>query len=150
MTTQTVPRRSIVAELSDILASCEVLSLIDELQTTRWTGRPGYPLRAMVGMALAKSLYALPTWTRTVALVLEHPALAAAIAPDGEVPSVFACYRFTAKLRDNATMLEDCIAAVIRVEEIQPAARVGRGDRRLRHACVRERAALQVQGRTGT
>ena len=35
-------------------------------------------------MALAKSLYALPTWTRTVALVREHPALAAVIAPDGE------------------------------------------------------------------
>jgi IS5 family transposase len=26
---------------------------------------------------------------------------------------VYACYRFTAKLRENATMLEDCIAAVI-------------------------------------
>jgi IS5 family transposase len=114
VTTQTVPRRSIVAELSDILASCEVLSLIDELQATRWTGRPGYPLRSMIGMALAKSMYALPTWTRTVALVKEHPALAAVVTPDGNVPSVFACYRFTAKLRDNATMLEDCIAAVIR------------------------------------
>jgi hypothetical protein len=67
----------------------------------------------MVGMALAKSLYALPTWTRTVALVREHSELAAVIATDGPVPSVYACYRFTAKLRENATMLEDCIAAVI-------------------------------------
>jgi hypothetical protein len=31
----------------------------------------------MIGMALAKSLYTVPTWTRTVALVREHPALAA-------------------------------------------------------------------------
>jgi IS5 family transposase len=68
----------------------------------------------MVGMALAKSLYAIPTWTRTVALVREHPALAAIIAPDGGVPSVDACYRFTRKLRDHATMLEDCIASVVR------------------------------------
>lgn len=113
MTTRTVPRRSVATDLSDILASPEVSSLIDELQATRWTGRPGYPLRAMIGMALAKSLYALPTWTRTVALVREHLELAAVIAPDGQVPSVFACYRFTAKLRENATMLEDCIAAVI-------------------------------------
>jgi hypothetical protein len=67
----------------------------------------------MVGMALAKSLYALPTWTRTVALAREHSELAAVIAPDGQVPSVYACYRFTAKLREHATMLEDCIAAVI-------------------------------------
>ena len=114
MTTQTVPRRSIVAELSDILASCEVLSLIDELQTTRLTGRPGYPIRSMVAMMLTKSLYALPTWTRTVALVREHPVLAAVIAPDGKVPSVFACYRFTAKLRAHADMLEECIAGVLK------------------------------------
>ncbi len=26
----------------------------------------------MIGLALAKSLYALPTWTRVVALVAEH------------------------------------------------------------------------------
>jgi transposase len=67
----------------------------------------------MVGMALAKSLYAIPTWTRTVALVSEHPTLAAVIAPDGDVPSVYACYRFTAKLRDHADLLAGCIAAVV-------------------------------------
>lgn len=114
MTTPKVARRSVANDLSCILESPEVSRLIEELQTTRWTGRPGYPLRAMVGMALAKSLYALPTWTRTVALVCEHSELAAVIAPDGPVPSVFACYRFTAKLREHATMLEDCITAVVR------------------------------------
>jgi IS5 family transposase len=114
MNSQTVARRSVAADLSTILDSPEVSRLIDQLQETRQTGRPGYPLRSMVGMALAKSLYALPTWTRTVALVREHPALAAVIAPDGDVPSVYACYRFTAKLRDHTTMLEDCIASVVR------------------------------------
>jgi hypothetical protein len=67
----------------------------------------------MIGMALAKSLYAHPCWTRTVALVREHPALAAVIAPDGEIPSHWACYRFTAKLREYAPILERCIADVI-------------------------------------
>ena len=114
MTTTKVARRSVAENLSDILASPEVSRLIDELQATRWTGRPGYPLRAMIGMALAKSLYSLPTWTRTVALVREHSALAAVIAPNGETPSVYACYRFTAKLREHAPMLERCIADVIR------------------------------------
>jgi IS5 family transposase len=114
MTTPNVSRRSVAADLSTILASPEVSRLINELQTTRLTGRPGYPLRSMVGMALAKSMYALPTWTRTVALVREHPALAVVIAPAGNVPSVFACYRFTAKLREHTTMLEECIASVIR------------------------------------
>ena len=113
MTSQNVARRSVASDLSGILASPEVSRLIDELQATRETGRPGYPLRAMVGMALAKSLYALPTWTRTVALVSEHPALAAVIAPDGDVPSKYACYRFTAKLREHTHLLEGCIARVV-------------------------------------
>jgi hypothetical protein len=113
MTMQNVARRPVAETLSGILESSEVRRLTDELQRTRWTGRPGYPVRAMIGMALAKSLYALPTWTRTVALVAEHPALAAVIAPDGDVPSVFACYRFTAKLREHAPLLERCIADVI-------------------------------------
>jgi hypothetical protein len=114
MTTRNVPRRSVAADLSTVLDSPEVSRLIDQLQETRQTGRPGYPLRAMIGMALAKSMYALPTWTRTVALVREHPALAAVIAPDGNVPSQWACYRFTAKLRGHMTALEECIASVIR------------------------------------
>lgn len=113
MTTPNVARRPVAENLSDILASPEVSRLIEQLQATRWTGRPGYPLRAMVGMALAKSLYALPTWTRTVRLVHEHPALAAVIAPDGQVPSLYACYRFTGKLREHAALLDECIAAVI-------------------------------------
>ncbi len=33
------------------------------------------PVRSIVGMCLAKSLYAIPTWTRTVRLVREHEAL---------------------------------------------------------------------------
>ena len=114
MTTPNVARRSVADDLSNILASPEVSSLIDEFETTRETGRPGYPLRAMIGMALAKSLYALPTWTRTVALVREHPALAAVIAPDGDVPSLWACYRFTGKLREHTDLLQGCIASVVK------------------------------------
>jgi len=33
----------------------------------------------MVGMALAKSIYAVPTWTRLVALVAEQASLRAAV-----------------------------------------------------------------------
>lgn len=113
MTTPNVARRSVANDLAGILESSEISRLIDELQATRETGRPGYALRSMIGMALAKSLYALPTWTRTVALVTEHAALAAVIAPDGEVPSLWSCYRFTAKLREHAPMLQRCIADVI-------------------------------------
>lgn len=108
MTSPKVPRRSVAENLSDILASPEVSRLIDQLQATRWTGRPGYPLGAMVGMALAKSLYTVPTWTRTGALVREHPTLAAVIAPDAKYRP---CMRATALRASSATMPTSCKAA---------------------------------------
>jgi hypothetical protein len=73
-----VPPLSAVDQLAAVLDSPEIAALVSELEATRWTGRPGYPIRSMIGMALAKSLYAVPTWTRIVALVSEHPALRAA------------------------------------------------------------------------
>jgi hypothetical protein len=83
-------------------------------------------------MTLVKSLYVIPTWTRTVALVREHPTLTAVIAADGQVPTHWACYRFLAKLREHAPILERCIADVIRaLKKGQPAARMGRGNRRV-------------------
>ena len=59
-----VAPRSVASDLAGLLDSPEIGALIRELDATRWTGRPGYPIRAMVGMALAKSMYAIPTWTR--------------------------------------------------------------------------------------
>src|SRR6266498_5464378 len=97
----TVPPRSDAVQVAGLLDSSEIAQLVAELEATRWTGCSGYPIRAMVGMVLAKSLYTLPTWTRTVALVREHAALRSALGclDPISVPSVHACYRFTAKLR---------------------------------------------------
>jgi len=69
----------------------------------------------MVGMALAKSIYCLPTWTRTVALVRDHAGLRLAIGCplEEDVPSVYAAYRFSAKLRTHRALLDECIAAVV-------------------------------------
>jgi Transposase DDE domain len=105
-----VPPRSAVFELAALLDSPEIGGLIAELEATRWTGRPGYPIRSMVGMALVKSIYAIPTWSRTAALVAEHAGLQAAL---GYAPSVFACYRFAAKLRAYSDLLDACITSVI-------------------------------------
>ena len=109
----TVPPRSDADQLAELLDSPEIDQLVTDLAATHWTGRPGYPIRAMVGMALAKSLYTLPTWTRTVGLVREHAALRTAIGcPDAAaVPSVHACYRFTAKLRKFKPLLDACVTA---------------------------------------
>jgi hypothetical protein len=114
MVGQTVPPRSDAVQIAALLDSPEIDQLVTELAATRWTGRPGYPIRMMVGMALAKSLYTLPTWTRTVALVSEHAALRAALGCTdlADVPSVHACYRFTAKLRAHKPLLDACLDSV--------------------------------------
>lgn len=109
MASTKVPRRR-AAELSAILDSPEIARLIEDLENVRWTGRPGYPIRALLGVALAKSVYAIPTWSRTVALVHEHEALQRAL---GAVPSVYAAYRFSAKLRTHGDLLEGCIQRVL-------------------------------------
>jgi transposase len=97
-------------QLASLLDSPEITSLVAELEETRWTGRPGYPLRAMVGMALVKSLYALPTWSRTARLVKDHAGLHGVL---GCAPSQWACYRFTTKLREHSAALADCMDAVL-------------------------------------
>jgi hypothetical protein len=104
-----VPRRR-VAELAAILDSPEIERLIEELEALRWTGRRGYPIRSLLGVALAKSIYAIPTWSRTVALVYEHEGLQRAL---GDCPSVYAAYRFAVKLRRHGDLLDSCIERVL-------------------------------------
>jgi len=67
----------------------------------------------MVGLALAKSLYAVPTWTKVVALVKEHWALQRVLGCEGNPPSVYAAYRFAEKLRKHGPMVERCIDEVV-------------------------------------
>jgi len=106
----TVSRARDAAHVGALLDSPEIASLIAQLEDTRWTGRPGYPIRAMVGLALVKAMNTLPTWTRTVALARDHAALRDVL---GAVPSVDAAYRFAAKLRKHDKLLAACIDAVL-------------------------------------
>jgi hypothetical protein len=111
MAKASVPAPRGAEQVKTLLDSPEIRDLIAQLEATRWTGRPGYRIRSMVGMALAKSLYVIPTWTRTVRLVAEHAALRDAI---GATPSADACYRFTRKLRKNRMLFDSCIANVLK------------------------------------
>jgi hypothetical protein len=110
MAASTVSLARDAAQIGALLASPEIAGLIAQLEATRWTGRPGYPIRAMIGLALVKAIYTLPTWTRTVALIRDHAALRDVL---GAVPSVDAAYRFTAKLRQHGDMLTACINGVL-------------------------------------
>ncbi len=100
-----------VDQLAAVLDSPEVAAFVKTLEYVRWTGRPGYPARAMVGMCLLKSLYVLPTWSRTCRLVAEHAGLRAVL---GCAPSQWACYRFSRMLRErDGWALTTCIDRVL-------------------------------------
>src|SRR5256885_2129704 len=97
MATGKVARRTVVGDVAKLLDSPEITALIAELEALRdGRGNKGYGARALVGACLVKSLFALPTWTWTAALVAEHPGLQDAL---GAAPSCWAMYRFATKLR---------------------------------------------------
>jgi hypothetical protein len=104
-----VARSTAVGDVAELLDSPEIAALIAELDALRWTGRKGFGVRALVGACLVKTLYALPTWTWVAALIEEHPGLSQAL---GAKPSVWACYRFARKLRENRPLLADCLNRV--------------------------------------
>src|SRR5947207_14020337 len=110
MAGRNVSRRSAVSELSALLDSPEVACLCAELDALRWTGRKGYGARALVGACLVKSLYNISTWSRTARLIAEHAGLQDAL---GAAPSVYACYRFTTKLRQHSDKLADCLDSIL-------------------------------------
>ena len=104
-----VARRAAVSDVAAILDSPEVTALIaavDAVGDKR--GRKGFGTRALVGACLVKGLFALPTWTWVAALIAEHPGLQDAL---GGTPSVWACYRFSTKLRKNHPAIAECIDA---------------------------------------
>ena len=116
MSDQKVARPAAADQIAGFLDSPEILGLVADLEALRWTGRKGYPTRSLVGACLVKSLYAIPTWSRTASLIAEHDALRDAL---GAAPSVYACYRFATKLRANKPALEACfnaMAASLRAE----------------------------------
>jgi Transposase domain (DUF772) len=110
MATSNVSLARDAAQVAALLDLPEIKQLIADLDETRWTGRPGYPVRMMVGAVLVKVVYCLPTWTRTARLIAEHAALRQVI---GGAPSHWACCRFAAKLRQHDAMLTACTGKVL-------------------------------------
>jgi hypothetical protein len=96
-------------QIGAFLDSPEIAFLVEELDELSRNGRPGYGARALLGACLVRSLYGMGTWTRTADLIAEHAGLAEVL---GGTPSVWACYRFGNKLRDNRPVLLACIDAM--------------------------------------
>ncbi len=104
-----VARRRVVGDVAALLESPEITALIAELDALKDNReQKGYGARALVGACLVKSLFALPTWTCTAALIAEHPGLQATLSG---APSCWAMYRFATKLRANRPALAACLDA---------------------------------------
>lgn len=103
-------RPSLAATVRAILDSPEFSVFIRSLDDAYVTGRKGYSNRSLVGACLVKSLYERPFWSRTADLIADNPALHEAL---GDVPSIYAIYRFKEKLsREHANALVKCIGLV--------------------------------------
>jgi len=83
-----------------------VAALIRDVDGLKLRKRRGYGTRTLIGACFVRTIYALPTWTRTVQLIAEHAALTDAI---GGTPSEWACYRFMTKLREHSAALAACV-----------------------------------------
>jgi hypothetical protein len=156
MATGKVARRTAVGDVGELLDSPEVAALIDEIDASGDPrGQKGFGTRALVGACLVKTLFALPTWTRVAGLIAEHPGLQAVL---GDSPSLWACYRFTVKLRANQPLLSACLDRV--AESLQaefpgigedvaidasdmPGRAVSPGGVRVREARLRQRAEVR-------
>lgn len=98
-----------------LLDSQEIINLVSELDFVKWTGRPGYSTRTLMGVVFTKTLFGQTTWTQTLALVCDHPKLRAAIGcvDDRDLPSIDAMYRFTKKLKRCESQRQEAIDAVL-------------------------------------
>jgi hypothetical protein len=90
MASPNVARPPAHAEVATLLDSPEIGQFDRGTSGYPLDGPTGLPIRTMVGLALVKSLYAIPTWTKTVALAREHWALQRALGCEGEPRSVYA------------------------------------------------------------
>lgn len=93
--------------VGELLETPEIARLITELEATRKTGRPGAPIRTMVGLYLVKGLCDFKKWTGLLDAVAEHHDMRAVLAVDGAMPSEWACYRFGDKVREQQGVLDD-------------------------------------------
>ena len=114
------PSRYDAGVVAAILAKTAALDLINDLEYRRWTGRPGYPVRSLVGAFVTRDAYRLRSLTQAVRLIARHQGLQEVLRgdytglPDAAdvVPSADACYRLARLLRsepDLAAVAADLI-----------------------------------------
>lgn len=101
-------------ELEAVFENLHDEELLEALEKTRWTGRPGNPVKVMWRTIIAGHVLDIPT-IEGLRRRLEEPFLAiqCGIYSYAEIPSRFAYYRFIKKLIAHTALIEKCIAKTI-------------------------------------
>ena len=98
-------------ELRAVFSNLHDGELLEALEKTRWTGRPGYPIRVMWHTLIASYVLNISTIEGLRRKFNENPFLAVCcgIHSESEIPSRFAYYRFIKKLLNHSELIEQCL-----------------------------------------
>lgn len=107
-------RTAFAKELQAVFENLHDEELLEVLEKTRWTGRPGYPIRVIWRTIIASYMLDIPTIEGLRRrLVDPFIAVLCGIHSDAEIPSRFAYYRFIKKLIAHKELIEKCMAKTI-------------------------------------
>lgn len=108
-------RTAFARELNAVLDNLHDEKLLEALERTRWTGRPGYPIKVMWQTTIAGYVLDIPTIQELIRTLHRNPFLAiqCGILSDQEIPTRFAYYRFIKKLTAHKELIEKCMAKTI-------------------------------------
>jgi transposase len=108
-------RTAFAKELKAVFENLHDKELIQALEETRWTGRPGYPIKVMWQILIASYVLDIPTIQELIRTFHRDLFLAGlcGIYSEAEIPSRFAYYRFIKKLIAYRELIERCIAKTI-------------------------------------
>ena len=107
-------RAAFAKELEAVFKNLHDEELVETLEKTRWTGRPGNPIKVMWRTIIASYVLDIPT-IEGLRRRLQEPFLAIQcdILSDKQIPSRFAYYRFIKKLIAHTELIEKCMAKTI-------------------------------------
>lgn len=104
-------------ELKAVFENLHDEELLEAIERTRWTGRPGYPIKVMWRTIIAGYVLDIPTIQALIKTLRNGRdiflAIQCGIQSEGEVPSRFAYYRFIKKLVAHKEIIEKCMAKTI-------------------------------------
>lgn len=102
-------------ELGTVFNNLHDDELLESFEKTRWTGRPGYPLRVMWRTLVTSYILDIPTIQELIRTLRRNPfiAIECGIYSDKGIPSRFAYYRFIKKLLAHRDLIEKCMAKTV-------------------------------------